>query len=160
MKIQNKLQNLYYAIYRWFLWEFKYFPYTFYNGIKNLIIWFPIIWKNRYFDHYYLYKIEKHHLQLMLKTLKNNFPDESKYIINKLELAIKLLTIFLYEDGRYNDDYKLPYVNINNSYRFYDYYKSDIYKRNPELFYEDIRDGKALYLYNKIKTNYSELWWI
>ena len=96
----------------------------------------------------------------MLKTLKNNFPDENKNIINKLELSIRLLNIFLCEDERYNDDYKLPYVNMNNSYRFYDYYKSDIYKRNPELFYEDVRDGKALYLYNKIKTNYSELWWI
>ncbi len=26
-------------------------------GIKNLITWFPIIWKDRDWDHWYLYKI-------------------------------------------------------------------------------------------------------
>ena len=47
----------------WWRFDGRHIPRNIMEGIKNIIYWFPIIWKNRYFDHYYLYKIEKHHLQ-------------------------------------------------------------------------------------------------
>lgn len=37
------------------------------KGIKNLIYWFPVIWYDRNFDHYYLCKILEHKLEDMQK---------------------------------------------------------------------------------------------
>ena len=40
-------------------------------GIRNLIKWFPIIWKNREWDHYYIYEILKFKLENQSQYLKN-----------------------------------------------------------------------------------------
>jgi hypothetical protein len=48
----------------WILYDAKYLHKEIYRGIKNLIYWFPIIWRDRDWDHRYIYgileaKIEK-----------------------------------------------------------------------------------------------------
>ena len=40
-------------------------------GIKNLIIWFPVIWKDRWWDHYFLYVMLHKKLSLMEHNLRN-----------------------------------------------------------------------------------------
>lgn len=37
------------------------------EGVKNLISWFPIIWKDREYDHYFLFQILRHKLNRMEK---------------------------------------------------------------------------------------------
>jgi len=45
--------------------DLKYWPRDFQTGIKNLITWFPIIWKDRQWDHYFLLTILSKKLKLM-----------------------------------------------------------------------------------------------
>ena len=43
----------------------KNIPYNIRYGIENLIRWFPVIWKDRDWDHYFLYVILHHKLKRM-----------------------------------------------------------------------------------------------
>jgi hypothetical protein len=39
-------------------------------GLRNLILWLPIIWKDRDWDHYFLFKIIRRKLELMEKFFR------------------------------------------------------------------------------------------
>ncbi len=61
-------------------------------GIENLIIWFPIIWKDRDWDHWYLYKILKFKLSNMEKLhRKYGHAVNSEKIANKIKVCVNLL---------------------------------------------------------------------
>lgn len=49
-------------------------PYRITQGIKNLIIWFPVIWKDRDFDHNYMYEIIYLKLSNMQKFFESDYP--------------------------------------------------------------------------------------
>ncbi len=67
----NKWEKFYFPIYRFFN---RLRPIIVYNqlkyGILNLIIWFPIIWNDRQWDHYYLLRMFEKKLKLMSKYHK------------------------------------------------------------------------------------------
>jgi len=42
------------------------------NGIKNLIKWFPVIWKDRQWDYYYIFAILNHKLKLTENFTRNH----------------------------------------------------------------------------------------
>jgi hypothetical protein len=48
----------------WWKFEGRYYHKDFINGIKNLIKWFPIIWRDRDWDPQYIYTILQHKLEL------------------------------------------------------------------------------------------------
>jgi len=58
-----------YTINRFFR-KVKDFPYEVKHGIKNLVIWFPIIWKDRWWDQYFIYVVLRHKLHLMEKNIR------------------------------------------------------------------------------------------
>lgn len=41
------------------------------TGIKNLIIWFPVIWKDKNWDHWFIYEILHKKLSLMEHFIRN-----------------------------------------------------------------------------------------
>lgn len=51
---------------------FEYLPYNIKNGIKNLIVWFSVIWQDRNWDQYYIFKILRHKLYLAEKCMNKN----------------------------------------------------------------------------------------
>lgn len=63
------------------------------QGIKNLIIWFPIIWKDRNWDYIYIYIILIKKLELTRDTIKrnqivadaNDIADQINYTIVRLQ---------------------------------------------------------------------------
>ena len=75
--IFNKIKNFFYNI--------KY-------GIKNLIIWFPYIWKDRNWDHTYIYIILKYKLHLTEQLIRN-YGHHIKHIqdADKIKICINLL---------------------------------------------------------------------
>jgi hypothetical protein len=56
----------------WWRFEGKYYHKDISNGIKNLIHWFPTIWKDRDYDQHYIYEV------LLVKLEK-----QAKYILEK-----------------------------------------------------------------------------
>jgi hypothetical protein len=63
---------MYYAIKRWLKWELPHYPKYFLIGVKNLWKWFPIIWKDRDWDDYYIWII-----------LEKKLAKQAKYIGEK-----------------------------------------------------------------------------
>jgi len=54
----NKEYNeWYWKLYRWFRWELPYQPKYIKYGLKNLYKWFWVIWKDRDWDHHYIYQV-------------------------------------------------------------------------------------------------------
>jgi hypothetical protein len=53
----------------WWKFEGRYYHKDLYRGIKNLIQWFPVIWKDRDWDSYYIFQILEHKLKLQAKGI-------------------------------------------------------------------------------------------
>jgi len=71
------------------------------HGIKNLIYWFPVIWQDRNFDHYYLSSILRYKLNDMVKYY--NGPHAWGVDAPKLAHEMKVCVIIL--DRIIKDDY-------------------------------------------------------
>lgn len=68
------------------------FPRSVKYGIKNLIIWFPIIWKDRNWDHWFLYKMLKFKLSRMEKYhRKYGIALRSEIKANEMKTCVNLL---------------------------------------------------------------------
>lgn len=65
-------------------------------GIRNLIDWFPVIWSDRNWDYWYIYKVFHKKLSLMEKNIRvapfvsaEKQADEIKLCVNLLDRLIK-----------------------------------------------------------------------
>lgn len=133
------------------------------NKIRQFIIsmislckWFKIIWHDRNNDFEYLLLIEQYKLRLMLVNFENvqeyanNKPIDIKYIL----LCIKLIDIII-------EPYGTNYINTKNSILYNKLISDGISVDTiKEYMLDDIRQDKALRLYNKIKNDKLLTWWI
>jgi len=75
-------KNIFYRTQLWWKFEGQYFFRDFKIGIKNIIYWFPIIWKDRNWDHRYIFDIFAHKLKVQAEYIGkyglhlNNWKDE------------------------------------------------------------------------------------
>jgi hypothetical protein len=75
-----------------FFSSIKHFCYDFKEGIKNLIKYFKLIWKDRWWDYYYLEEL----ILFKLKDMENKWGNETHYVGDKftkkrLQVLIKKL---------------------------------------------------------------------
>lgn len=107
---------------------FDYIRYDIPSGVRNLFIWFPIIWKNREYDHFYFLTL----LKFKTSLIKKEF--EKRYYFN--EHRIKELKIISLLIDRINKD---EYTEL-------------LIKNHEEKY------GEKDYHFNKIEdTKYSEI---
>jgi len=72
--------------------KFQDLPRNFKHGIKNLKKWFPIIWKDRNWDHHYIYIILRHKLHLTEQLIRNKGRNiNAEKNADKIKLCINLL---------------------------------------------------------------------
>lgn len=155
MNIKKITEKYYWPIRRWITWDLKHIHRDFYKGVKNLLYWFKIIWLDRDWDEASMYKIERHKLKSMLKYFRNTKWIDSESQCRYIQISINLLNIILEQDGRYDDDYVLPYVNVKVIKKFIPHYEA-----LPNKYVKKrLRDIKAIHLYNKIKYMKSYEWW-
>jgi hypothetical protein len=50
----------------------SFFRYDIPYGVKNLYLWFKVIWANRYWDYHFIFIILRHKLYLMEKYIREN----------------------------------------------------------------------------------------
>jgi len=80
-----------------------------FHKINNIIIWFPIIWKDYNYDHYFIFNILQFKLIQQRKYLvDNNFTTGTDRINSKITLCLNLLEMM--KDGymNYYDKYVDP----------------------------------------------------
>jgi hypothetical protein len=82
-------------IYYWWSRNFRYYT----QGIRNLIKWFPIIWKDRDWDDHYIWEIWKFKLRNQAKYIG----DKDRHVNAKRDAEIMLLCARLMD--RIQDEY-------------------------------------------------------
>ena len=80
----EKYDNIFWKVYRWFRWDWKHFHKYLYYGIKNLITWFPVIWKDRDWDDYYILEI----LKFKINKTANSFEKNKDLLGGKTKFVI------------------------------------------------------------------------
>ena len=77
---------------------------SFKEGVKNLWYWFPIIWKDRHWDHHYIYQVMKHKLKAQAKYIsENNRHSRAQEDACRMILCTKLMQ--LCQDEIYTTEY-------------------------------------------------------
>jgi phosphoribosyl-ATP pyrophosphohydrolase len=100
--------SLYRRIRAWWVVEGKYSHKYFKIGVKNLWYWFPVIWKDRSWDHSYIYKILKHKLKKQAEfTQEKNWHTCSQQNARRMQICVKLIQSC--KDDTYGIEY-LDYI--------------------------------------------------
>ena len=92
-----------YKLYRWLKWELPYqYKYIKY-GVKSLYKWFWIIWKDRDWDHYYIFevlkfKLEKQANHLAENGFHNNAQRDAELMMTCVRLIDKLQNEYYYDE--------------------------------------------------------------
>lgn len=77
---------------------------SFINSIKKIWYWFPIIWKDRDWDQYYIYEVLKHKLKAQAKYISNkNRHTRAQQDAKRMTTCAKLIQIC--QDDTYDLEY-------------------------------------------------------
>lgn len=110
----------YWKLYRWVKWEAKYTPHKFITGCKNIWKWFPIVWKDRDYDHGFILEV----LEFKIKNTANyteqkqkfeGWQDEVRYMRICEQLIEKIKTDYYQHEilGYTVDDLEFKPINNN-----------------------------------------------
>lgn len=96
--------NIFRRIYLWWHHDGRYYHLQFRRGIKNLIYWFPIIWKDRNWDDHYIFEVLKHKLKAQAKYIGDrDFHTRAQLDAKRMRLCVKLIQLI--QDEPYAMEY-------------------------------------------------------
>lgn len=121
-----------------------------FDGIKNLIKWFPIIWKDRDWDYYFIYDVLKFKLKNTATYIGNrDYHTRAQRDSETMNLCVRLINMIQddYYSLEYFDYYKdnshyVPVEGEENTFCF----KTNIIKNNLQEYFD-----KYLSTYKKIE---------
>lgn len=100
--------KLYHKIRIWWKFDGRYYCKDFVQGVKNLWYWFPVIWKDRHWDHHYIYDVLKHKLKAQSKYISDSDRHtKAQQDARRMNICIKLIEIC--QDETYTMEY-IDYV--------------------------------------------------
>ena len=125
-------------------------------GVKNLIYWFPIIWKDRNWDSHYIFEIMKHKLSGQADYIgRRDFHTRAQEDAKRMRLCVKLMG--LVQDEFYSSEYsdyhktkhwfedideKLGYSSWES--RLLEENFDDYFKKYP-LIYKRVLNGEGIF---------------
>jgi hypothetical protein len=120
---------------KWWIKDARFYPREFMAGVKNLYKWFPVIWKDRDWDHNYIFEV-----------LKFKISNQSKYIgghdrhISASRDSEIMMTVTRLIDRVQEDTYGMEYMDYHKTKHFFEELDE---KRNDEKLYEWKSDLKS-----------------
>jgi hypothetical protein len=98
--------NLWDKIYLWWKFDGRYYHKFVKQGVKNIIYWLPIIWKDRHWDHGYIFTILQHKLKAQSKEIGGkDRHTRAQYDSKKMNLCVNLI------QKLQDDFYEMEYMN-------------------------------------------------
>ncbi len=94
------------SFYWWFKLEGRFIPRNIIIGIKNLIKWFPIIFKDRDWDSYYILEV----LKFKIKNTAKYISDSNRYVGCERDVEIMNTVVRLIEKVQ-NETYSMEYMD-------------------------------------------------
>jgi len=120
---------------------------SFIIGIKNLISWFPLIWKLRNYDYSYGIELFKKYLF----DLANHLDSDKSYEVSSKNDAKRIRTTIKLMDKVYNEDYGMEYIKTMESiYGREEFYTRPL-KSNPKLCSLEIRFVDIVYSEDELR---------
>jgi len=108
--LKEKISDVYYNVRRFVVYDLQYIPRNIAISIRNLIKWFPVIWKDRDWDHSFIYEILKHKLENQAHYIaKKNRHTLAQRDAELMMLAARLITI------QQEDLYDMEYLDYHES---------------------------------------------
>lgn len=146
--------KLYNAIRLWWKFEGRYYHKDFQNGIKNLIRWFPIIWRDRDWDTSYIWNLYIQKLKFQSKYIGR----ENRHTTAKRDAEVMIMCVRLME--RIKDDYYgSEFMNYHESeYNWIDCEHPDVKELDIVELSENYNDYFAKYplLYKTLLKQYPD----
>jgi hypothetical protein len=139
--MSEEYNEWYWRLYRWVRWELPYQHKYIKYGVKNLYKWFWIIWKDRDWDHYYIFQVLKFKLEKQAKHLgERNWHESSKRDAEIMMTCVRLIN------------------KLQNEEYYEAYYDSK--PMNNEMMYKCLaQHSKAKRLLFRIMEEKIESWW-
>ncbi len=107
--------NIFKRISLWWEFDGQYYPKYIKQGIKNIIYWFPIIWKDRNWDHGYIFTILRHKLISHNECIsKYNLHERSQQDARRITLCIKLI------DKIQDDYYNMEHMDYHKNKHWFE----------------------------------------
>jgi hypothetical protein len=139
--MSQEYNEWYWRLYRWVRWELPYQHKYIKYGVKNLYKWFWIIWKDRDWDHYYIFQVLKFKLEKQAKHLgERNWHESSKRDAEIMMTCVRLIN------------------KLQNEEYYEAYYDSK--PMNNEMMHKClVQHSKAKRLLFRIMEEKIESWW-
>jgi hypothetical protein len=139
--MSEEYNEWYWKLYRWFRWKLPYQHKYIKYGVKNLYKWFWVVWKDRDWDHHYIFEVLKFKLEKQAKHLEDvGFHNEAQRDAELMMTCVRLIE------------------KIQEEAYYYEFYNSNY--RTPEaLKYVMDKHNKAKRLLFKIMEERIESWW-
>ena len=144
----------------WWKYSGRYYHTDFIKGVKNLIKWLPIIWKDRDWDSYYIFEVLKFKIKNTSEYIGNrDFHLRSKRDAEIMNTCVKLI------DKVIDDYYQIEYMDYHKSeYHWDDIPNKPEYKQfRTETISDDLDRYYEKYpkLYKRVleeETNDDRVW--
>ena len=102
-KVETKT-NIFRRIYLWWKFEGRYYHNDFKVGVKNLWKWFPVVWKDRDWDHTHILEVMKFKLAKQAKYIgERDFYTTAKRNAEIMMTCVRLMDKI--QDGYYESEY-------------------------------------------------------
>lgn len=132
LNIKSTRRNVFQKIWDWLYSNIFWRVYDFYKRLKNLFVWFKIIWNDKDWDSVYLMEIFKFKMERMLKYFEEGdsilAESERQRVIEGLRTSIKLI-----QKAIIDEEYSYEFVReIESIYGERNFVFKDI-EENPNL---------------------------
>jgi len=140
----------------WWKHDGRYYHKYIKMGVKNLIYWFPIIWKDRNWDSHYIFDIMKHKLSGQADYIaRRDFHTRAQEDAKRMRLCVKLMRLVQDEfySSEYSDYHKTKHwfedIDEKPGYsswesRLLEENFDDYFKKYP-LIYKRVLDGEGVF---------------
>jgi hypothetical protein len=120
---------------KWWIKDARFYPSEFMSGVKNLWKWFPVIWKDRDWDHNYIFEV----LKFKISNQSNYIGGHDRHTTAKRDAEI-MMTVTRLIDKVQEDTYSMEYMDYHKTKYFFEELDE---KRNDEKLYEWKSDLKS-----------------
>ena len=139
--MSEEYNEWYWRLYRWIKWELPYQHKYIKYGVKNLYKWFWVIWKDRDWDHHYIFQVLKFKLEKQANHLaENGFHNNAQRDAELMMTCVRLID------------------KLQNEYYYDELCKSGVRSSEAVQIVID-RHNKAKRLLFKIMNERIESWW-
>jgi hypothetical protein len=139
----------------WWNHDGKYYHKYIKQGVKNLIYWFPIIWKDRNWDSHYIFEIMRHKLSAQADYIGGrDLHTRAQLDAKRMRLCVKLMKLVQDEfySSEYSDYHKtkhwfepIPETTLSSwESRTLEENFDDYFKKYP-LIYKRVLNGEGIF---------------